>query len=310
MNGLTGVERHLAHAQAMLERGVRPTVDLIVAECGGSRTTAQKALVELWESRLPALLAARHYEDDVPVPVQEAIGTLWREARQQADTAAEQALASAMTTLEGERAEIRGVLSGIEAERQRAKEASEFQDTRIADLQREKDELNARVASMQESLNSQTLTITMLKGDAKEARDALARTQEALADANSAHAVVVAQYEASAAAEKVAHDTRTNEARTAHAAEREALISGHQRAMDALKTAYHDADQQRRVEIDALKTEIVRLGKVAAATAKADAQKIDVLRNEVAALKQSSAVRRPWRRMGAAHAFASKRPAP
>lgn len=281
MSELTGVERHLHAAQRMLLRGVRPTVDLLVNECGGSRTTAQKALAELWENRLPGLLSAREYEDNVPVAVREAVGALWREAREQAETAAQDAFRAANASLDAERAEMQAILAGIHAEREQARAQAETLHATIEQLAGERD---ARIAE----LGEQARRLALIEKD----RDAWFVAHERVAaDAASvaekldearllAHATAAEH----AAALREAAEQLTRQRAEAEA-DREAQRAAHQEAIDALKAAYVDSEARLRVDLDAARTELAQSRKAAERAAQAHREREDELLREVAALK-------------------------
>lgn len=281
MSELTGVERHLAAALQMLLRGVRPTVDLLVMECGGSRTTGQKALNELWEHRLPALLSAREYEDDVPVSVREAIGAVWREARVQADKQAQDAFLQAHATLDAQRAEMTAVLAGIEAERQQAREHVARLESQITDLVNEAAALRAEGVEQAECIK-----------ELRRECDALA---EALAGQEAeANRLSLALAEAKRQAEQVAgeHASALRDAalqqerlRSEAEAERDAQRAAHQQAIDALKSAYVDSEARLRVDLDAARTELGQARKAAEQALRRHQEREAELAAEVATLK-------------------------
>lgn len=281
MNELTGVERHLAAAQQMLLRGVRPTVDLLVMECGGSRTTGQKALNELWEHRLPALLSAREYEDDVPVPVREAIGAVWREACVQADTQAQEAFRQAHVTLDAERAEMTAVLAGIEAERAQAREHAAEQDARIAGLVNQ-------LADQETASAKQAECITELQGEC----DALAESLVAQEAESNRLTLALATLKQQAEQDALRHADALRAAELLQArqrseaeAERETQRAAHQQAIDALKSAYVDSEARLRVDLDAARTELAQARKAAELAARRHQEREAELAAEIATLK-------------------------
>lgn len=302
MNTLTGVERHIAAAAAMLRRGVRPTVDLIVAECGGSRSTAQKALAELWENRLPKLLDARDYEDDVPVPIREAVGAVWREAQQQADAVAQAALAEQMRTLDTERAALSGVLAGIEAERQAAADAQAALTASLADR-------DAELADALAALKAEQAAHAV-SSNARRDAEYTASERLALLDAYRDEITALRDRQREdaqrheQAMQSAAESARVEAERAVATAadERAALVASHAQALDALQAAYNESDMRLRLELDAANTELAKLRKQTAQAAQTAADKLDALRAQLAeAQRRLEATRRPkpWRRSGA-----------
>lgn len=299
---LTGVERHIDAASKMLQRGVRPTVDLVVAECGGSRTTAQKALAELWENRLPAMLDARSYEEDIPASIRETMGAVWREARQLAEEEAQAVIAQQLKSLDAERAEINGVLAGIAAERQEAAAAIAERDASILSHQHNlRDQEQRLAAAQQENIQLRH------EHSALELQLTSTLTQLQTAQADMATLQADAQRAATAAQEALQQAQAEGSSRLQAAQEsfeiaRSSIVASHQESMDALKAAYHDSDQRLRLEIDGYRTELAKARKEAASAAAAAAEKIDTLRCQVIDLESKLAkasermVRRPWQK--------------
>lgn len=279
MSELTGVERHLHAAQEMLVRGCRPTVDLLVNACGGSRTTAQKALAELWENRLPALLSAREYEDNVPVPVREAVGALWREAREQAEADALDAFREANAALDAERVEMRAVLAGIEAERTQARETLEAAQAISVQLEAE---LTGYAADLADT--AQRLALTEKDRDAW--FEGHARQEGTIADLS----VRIADAERTARDAASAHAAALARMRAEAEAERDAQRLAHQHAIDALKSAYVDSEARLRVDLDAARTDAAHARRALDAAGKQQREREDALLREIAALRATRQV--------------------
>ena len=263
-----------------MERGIRPTVDALLTECGGSRTTAQKALEELWTHRLPLLLAQRQTESDLPPPVQAGMLAVWREATAAADAKATAAFAEAMRGIEAERAEIRATLAAIEAERTRHGEAMQQAQARIA----EQDGLLAQQREALDTLEARLKEQVTLWERAIAARDEANRL---LADARASLEKREQDAQQAAAAHAVALAAIKDEA----LAEREAQRKAHAEAMDALKAAYVDAETRLRVDLDAARTEAAKAGKALESARREHQQAIEALRQELAALRKQNALR-------------------
>lgn len=297
MTELTGVERHLHAAQRMLLRGIRPTVDLLVNECGGSRTTAQKALAELWENRLPGLLSAREYEDNVPVPVREAIGAVWRSAREQAETAAQEAFREANVALDAERAEMNAVLAGIAAERAQARERADSLGAEIEQLAGERDSLAAELKEQTQRLAATEQDRDAWRTSHKDKEAEAAGLACELDEARQRASAVAAEHAAALREAGEALARQRAEAET----EREAQRAAHQQAIDALKAAYVDSEARLRVDLDAARTELAQSRKAAEKASQAHRDREDELLREVAALKAT-------RRAGAVRVISRKTP--
>jgi len=288
-----GMERHLHAALAMLQRGVRPTVDALVAECGGSRTTAQKALEELWTQRLPLLLAQRQTESDLPASVIEGMMGIWREATTAAEAKATAAYAEAMRQAEAERAEMRATLAAIEAERARHTEAMQQAQTRISEqealIAQQREALEALDARLKEQVTLWERAIAArdeANRQLADARIALTKQEQAAQEAARAHAEAIATLKAEAQAE------------------REAQRKAHAEAMDALKAAYLDAETRLRVDLDAARTEAAKAAKALDAARREHQQTIEALRQEIAALRKQAVLRPRQRR----HPISKRKP--
>lgn len=266
------VDRLIRYAEQRVRAGQRPTVDLLVAECGGSRTTAQKALNTFWEDALPRLLEARSIEDtEIPPPVIEAIRRLWGEAQTLAGEhaaaavqAEREAVKTAQATAEARVAEAAALVEDAKREaaavgdRLAEREAAQAEDQiRIADLMAKLDaERETRSAAQAESerlraerdgLNERLASMTADLARLREERD-----QYAAAHAAEIEALRVRHAEALEAQQRQAAQAQA------------AIQAAHQRAFDELREGRLAAEQRLMVEIDSAKTVARKYEKTAA----------------------------------------------
>lgn len=285
----------------MLRRGLRPTVDLLVAECGGSRTTATAALADLWSQSLPGLLARAEGTDDTPEPVLRAMRTLWTDALGiGAEKAAE--------ALQGERDRITAERSTIETERQEAAVQREAYAARLGEIEASLTEAHRDKDAAQEAVRAARDELQLAQDQIEEHRDGNARLSEQLGHARdeleqlrvalkdaaaelegerqrfaSEAAGIRAAAESNLAAAKADADTRLSALNDTHAA-----------AYDSLKTAYHDSEQRLRVDLDAERTD-----------GQKKSQRIEALQRDLAEARAAAAVAaaeaqakpKPWRRL-------------
>lgn len=243
----SAIERYLELAQQLVERGRRPTLDVLVATLGGSRTTAQKALTEFWESRLPSLLNAKQAESTVPAPVLEVAAAIWSTAKAAADTAAQDAFDVRMRGLEAREAETDAVLAGVAAERARH-EASTTEMARTIGAQKEQlEQRGAEAAAAKEKAATLAQALELREQELEAERSRARELEDRLAAEVQGRAAEVATLRAEHAAATDAAERRT-------VSERETLTAGHAAAISALKQAYHDGEQRLRVDLDAART--------------------------------------------------------
>lgn len=292
------VERYLRYAEELVVTGQRPTLDLLVAHLGGSRTTAHKALTEFWGERLPLLLAAREQETDLPAAVIEAMGTLWRTAKREATTTAE---------------------SAMQGERDAVRHRQDALDAALAEVAAEREQHTILRSMLEERVAAAEAELTGTRGRLQDTTDALQSTERALAGvraalgakdaqlAAAAEAMAAAQAEAERERERAAAelDRVTKDAmasaermRADVAAERESAARAHSAAMAELKAAYLDSETALRLELDGAKTRLAHTEKARDAARQEAAR----LAGEVAGLKErvvaAEAVKSKWRRPG------------
>lgn len=260
------VENLIEAARAMLAKGVRPTVDLLVSSVGGSRTTAQKALTEFWESRVPSMLAARQFDESVPEPVQEAISTLWNSAMTLADEKAGESLRAAMAAVRVREAEAASTLDAVAAERvqfnavlQSKEESISMLKDALASLQEQYNSTSEAGAALKKSLDGALHASALLESKVEQSDKQVMALEKAVADAAQYADQLAQQHAATLDAAKEEAGQRLADTLAAFAVERKTLMDAHAQALDALKAAYVDSEQRLRVELDAQKVESTKL---------------------------------------------------
>lgn len=261
------VGRLVRHAERLVREGRRPTVDVLVAECGGSRSTAQSALQAFWADALPRLLAARAIEDaDLPLPVLGAVRRLWGEAQAIATETAQAA---------------------VQADRDAARIAGETATARVAEAVAQADEAQRRAMTAADTLAAAersaadaaaraTAQIDALAAALEESRAQEAKTSSALAAAEATAAQMADRIaDASETIERLERtaalrdETQRNEItslREQHqqdlreqtaSAERHAgaLRQAHAAAFDELRAAHLHSEQRLMVELDTARTQ-------------------------------------------------------
>lgn len=250
----SAVERHVRYAETLILQGTKPTVDLLVAHLGGSRTTAQKALTTFWAEHLPKLLATRGVDESVPQGVRDAVTALWRSAMADASAVAAAELATQRREVEARATMLEGAMSEIAAERAGFAEVRAMQAERIAALDAQLAQMHeaAEAAKRQrENLSGEVLLLReRLEATEKRALESLAaltRMRDELAETTARHAAERQRLEE-------AHGREKDELRASAAAEREAMAAAHAEAMGNLKQSYVDRDADWMRQLDAART--------------------------------------------------------
>lgn len=132
-------------ADALLQRGERPTIDKVRAELGTGSPNTLIRMLEVWWTGLAERLAAQARADlpGVPEPVQRAMMTVWSAAiiasREEASTGiavAKDELEQEKQSLAAERLRWSVDLESARTETQTAKDAHAAAELRLADHQR------------------------------------------------------------------------------------------------------------------------------------------------------------------------------
>lgn len=135
-------EAVFAAADAVLERGERPTVERVRQELGRGSPARVGALLDQWWERLAQRLRGETRLPALPAEVSQAFVAVWQQAMLLADGVAEQAMAEHRAVLEAERLRVAAVeneirQAGAQARQQEAaaQAAQHTAETRLADLE-------------------------------------------------------------------------------------------------------------------------------------------------------------------------------
>lgn len=301
----SAVDRHLDFALELLRAGRRPTLDMLVAENGGSRTTAQQALTALWEEHLPALLLEADSENTLPDSVRAALVSVWSQAMREAQEIASASLADDRSAVEAAKATVEALAVTLAQEREAARRSVELAERQTQeagaafDREREARRLAAQDASdARERAESLGAQLAQASQALSHASTAMARLETQRKE--EANAAKEALLRAEASAEKALANARADAATM-----RADLMQSHEQAAAALKEAYVDSEARLRVEIDAHKTKIKHLERECdklrqhnaeqAAHAAAHAAELE------AAIAKANSRRRPWNRGATKH---------
>lgn len=157
-------EAVFAAADAVLERGERPTVERVRLELGRGSPARVGALLDQWWERLAQRLRGETRLPALPAEVSQAFVAVWQQAVLLADGVAEQGLAERRNLLETERLRVAAVENDTrQAEAQARQQEAAAQaaqlaaETRLADLERlleqrqvQLDDLHNRCAELTE----------------------------------------------------------------------------------------------------------------------------------------------------------------
>lgn len=287
-------DRHIAYAAELLSAGRRPTLDLLIAKNGGSRTTANQALQAFWAEHVPALLAQNQSESGLPDGLREGALKIWAEAQKAAEALSEQRSRALRSELIARGSVVESQLQAIEAERvqmageleRSARAAAESEALAIeraqalAASQHAVDQLTKRAQESDAALREATAALEVARSD-------VAESARRRAEATAAAAEQLDALRSSAQREVEAANRQAESAR-------EALVQAHERAFAALKEAYFESETRLRVEVDQHKTRVKQLEsdlrKVQTRLADADAALA------AAEAREAAASRKPWKR--------------
>ncbi|HCF7008354.1 TPA: DNA-binding protein [Pseudomonas aeruginosa] len=184
-----------AAADAVLERGERPTVERVRLELGRGSPARVGALLDQWWERLAQRLRGETRLPALPADVSQAFVAVWQQAVLLADGVAEQAFAERRAVLETERlraAAVENQSRQAEAQARQqvtAAQAAQFMaETRLADLERlleqqqaQLNEWQERSAGLSEERRVALLEVSTLRQALQGAQQQLSQEREATA---------------------------------------------------------------------------------------------------------------------------------
>ncbi|HEJ3346685.1 DNA-binding protein [Pseudomonas aeruginosa] len=149
-------EAVFAAADAVLQRGERPTVERVRLELGRGSPARVGALLDQWWALLAQRLRGETRLPALPAEVSQAFVAVWQQAVLLADGVAEQALTERRALLESERLRVAAVETACrQAEAQArqqvaaAQSAQQGAKTRLADLERLLEQRQAQLEDLQ-----------------------------------------------------------------------------------------------------------------------------------------------------------------
>lgn len=178
-----------AAADAVLERGERPTVERVRLELGRGSPARVGALLDQWWALLAQRLRGEARLPALPAEVSQAFVAVWQQAMVLADGVAEQALAERRTVLETERLRVAALendcrQAAAEARQQvvAAQAAQRSAETRLADLERLLEQQQAQLSELQGRCGVLAEERQVALQDTSELRQALRATQQQLTE--------------------------------------------------------------------------------------------------------------------------------
>lgn len=181
-----------AAADAVLERGERPTVERVRLELGRGSPARVGALLDQWWERLAQRLRGEMRLPALPAEVSQAFVDVWQQATLLADGVAEQALAERCAQLEAERLRVAAVEDVARQEMAQSRQqvtaaqaAQQHAETRLADLERllaqrqaQLDNLHSRCAELAEERKSALQEASTLRQEFQAAQQQWAQERE------------------------------------------------------------------------------------------------------------------------------------
>ncbi|ARN41217.1 TPA: DNA-binding protein [Pseudomonas aeruginosa] len=182
-------EAVFAAADAVLERGERPTVERVRLELGRGSPARVGALLDQWWALLAQRLRSETRLPALPAEVSQAFVAVWQQAMLLADGVAEQGMAERRAVLETERLRVAAVENECrQAEAQArqqvvaAQAAQHTAETRLADLERLLVQRGAQLSELQERCGALAEERQVALQDTSELRQTLRATQQQLTE--------------------------------------------------------------------------------------------------------------------------------
>ncbi|EPX9618194.1 DNA-binding protein [Pseudomonas aeruginosa] len=184
-----------AAADAVLERGERPTVERVRLELGRGSPARVGALLDQWWALLAQRLRGETRLPALPAEVSQAFVAVWQQAMLLADGVAEQALAERKAVLETERLRVAAVESESRQAEARARQqvaaaqaAQHTTETRLVGLeqllaqrQAQLDDLQCRCAELAEERKAALLEVSSLRRELQAVQQQLAQERDGTA---------------------------------------------------------------------------------------------------------------------------------
>lgn len=140
-------------ADALLQEGVRPTIERIRLKIGRGSPNTVGPLLEQWFSSLGARIypgsSASEAQESIPQEVREAMATLWSVAQSQAQQLAESALQTREAALEADRQALKAEAEALEQTRARVQERAAWLEQALAQADAQLKESHAQQQQLQ-----------------------------------------------------------------------------------------------------------------------------------------------------------------
>jgi hypothetical protein len=265
-------------ADALLQRGERPTIEKVRAELGTGSPNTLMRLIEVWWMGLAERLAAQARANlpGIPEPVQRAMMTLWSEAvvasRAEASastSAAREALDQEKVSLAAERSRWSADLDAMRTAAKAADEARGVAEQRLADHQRLVDQLRSESQDLMAQRDKGQQRADVMARDMMYLASKLEKQDKSIAEERLSMAAHVRSVEDRAHAEvdrvreeaKAMRNGLTQLERTSQTA-RDAAAREHKEHVAQLRTVEREASAQR-ARADALENQLKRLTQIA-----------------------------------------------
>lgn len=241
------LERYFAAALRLLYQGRRPTADLLVAECGGSKGDASRVNNYFWQVKLPSILTPKQLVKP-PTEVERALANVW-------DLAVDHAGKVHQQHMDEARAEVDALQSKVDSLTSHA-----------AELMAERDEWKTRCMRAEDAHRQEQDFRRLQEQVIQELRGQLSEAHEAHAQLSGRHAVAEADVarltaELEAVHESSAADLQREQAATASLTAR---LADSVQIIDELRRDRATLEADHKVQLENLSREL------AAATEKLD----------------------------------------
>lgn len=175
--------QYFQYAVELLKAGTRPSADMLVHACGGSKQTALAVLNDFWQTYVPDILAgAGDFSPTIPFEVREAAKAMWTAATTTANAEAQAIYASLKVDI------------AIQAEiAEKAKAALSEAQAETASLQEEKAQAVSRAEAITQELLATEAAAAELRSGYEDAHARIATLQAELAQCRADQAAERAQ---------------------------------------------------------------------------------------------------------------------
>lgn len=188
-------------ADALLQEGVRPTIERIRLRIGRGSPNTVGPLLEQWFSSLGARIhpkssARDAHQESVPLEVREAMETLWTVAQSQAQQLAESALQAREAALEADRQALRAEAEALEQVKARMQERAAWLEQALAQADAQLKESHAQQQQLQAVLAERGREIQALTQSMAQSQAAHGQLQALFQQAQTEHQAVLRDAEA------------------------------------------------------------------------------------------------------------------